>query len=306
MFLLQTHYDILGISSSATEEQIKAAFRKLAKLFHPDKNPNGKDQFEKILLAYEVLIDAKKRRAYDLKLKGYSSSPLSAKKATTPSGQKNWNFSEEELKRRQYYQENYKREYQQYVKTKEQNKASSTYNEYKYILFATPLAVVLFMLVIKGFEIGSNDSANNTPKQEITGYKELKMGSDPYTAYFKNPVYDTLANKTLQIKNISPFDLIINVLDKESKFIRSCVLKQGYYVELEKMPETIAYLKITAGKKWNSSKEYKNIEVIGGFEDASLFYLFDLASLNGWTITIDESFLNASEEINELEFFKRN
>ena len=57
LFLLQTHYDILGISVNATDEQIKSAFRRLAKLYHPDKNPNGKDQFEKILLAYEILID---------------------------------------------------------------------------------------------------------------------------------------------------------------------------------------------------------------------------------------------------------
>lgn len=303
--MLQTHYDILGISVNATDEQIKSAFRRLAKLYHPDKNPNGKDQFEKILLAYEILIDSAKRRAYDLRLKGYSAASPATKKTSTPSGQKNWNFSDEELKRRQYFQENYKREYQQYVKTKEQNKSKATYNEYKYILFATPLAVLLFLLVIKGLEGGADDSDIKSPQQEINT-SEIKMGSDPYTSYFKNPVYDTISNRTLLVKNISPFDLVINALGKEGLFIRSFVLKQGFYVELEKMPETVAYLKISAGKKWNSAKEYKNLDVIGGFEDKQSFYLFDMSNSNGWTMTIDESFLNACEEINETDFFKRN
>lgn len=305
MFLLQTHYDILGITSSANDEQIKTAFRKLAKLYHPDKNPNGKDQFEKVLLAYEILIDSVKRRNYDLRLKGYSTSSASAKKnSQNKSARKQWSFTDEEIKRRQYYQENYKNEQKNYVKNQTSASDKKTYNEYKYILFATPLAVALFMLVIRGFENKPSEKKETPVNAEIKT-EEIKMGADPYTAYFKNPAYDTVANRTLVLKNLGSNDVIANLFDKQHKFLRSCVIKTGFYVELEKLPDFISEINIAAGKKWNSTKEYKGLDVIGGFEEAKGFYKIDLAKTNGWTISIDNDLLNASEQINVKEFFKK-
>ena len=49
------YYKILGLQSTATPLEIKTAFRQLAKLYHPDKNPAGKEQFTKVLVAYETL-----------------------------------------------------------------------------------------------------------------------------------------------------------------------------------------------------------------------------------------------------------
>lgn len=61
-------YEVLGISRSATEPEIKKAYRKLAMKYHPDRNPDNKEaeeQFKEVQKAYEVLSDAKKRAAYD-------------------------------------------------------------------------------------------------------------------------------------------------------------------------------------------------------------------------------------------------
>ncbi|KAG6446301.1 dnaJ homolog subfamily A member 2 [Manduca sexta] len=58
-------YEILGVSRNASESDIKRSYHKLAKEFHPDKNPAAGDKFKEISYAYEVLSDPKKRQVYD-------------------------------------------------------------------------------------------------------------------------------------------------------------------------------------------------------------------------------------------------
>ncbi|MHB1454069.1 MAG: DnaJ C-terminal domain-containing protein [Saccharofermentanales bacterium] len=62
------YYEILGVKKNASQDEIKKAFRKLAKKYHPDANPNNKaseEKFKESSEAYEVLGDADKRKKYD-------------------------------------------------------------------------------------------------------------------------------------------------------------------------------------------------------------------------------------------------
>src|SRR3954454_24759146 len=62
------YYKTLGVDKPASADEIKKAYRKLARQYHPDKNPGDKDaetRFKEISAAYDVLGDPEKRKQYD-------------------------------------------------------------------------------------------------------------------------------------------------------------------------------------------------------------------------------------------------
>ena len=59
------YYKVLGVSSTATEKEIKTAYRKLSKQYHPDANKGSEERFKEISAAYDVLGEPAKRKEYD-------------------------------------------------------------------------------------------------------------------------------------------------------------------------------------------------------------------------------------------------
>ena len=60
------YYEVLGVNKSASKDDIKSAYRKLAKKYHPDNKETGDEaKFKEIQEAYDILYDDQKRSAYD-------------------------------------------------------------------------------------------------------------------------------------------------------------------------------------------------------------------------------------------------
>src|ERR1035437_7894070 len=91
------YYKILGIEKTATAADIKNAYRKLARKYHPDLNPNNKDahtNFQQINEANEVLSDVEKRKKYDQYGKDWKQSDqFENAQRNQQSSQRNANFS---------------------------------------------------------------------------------------------------------------------------------------------------------------------------------------------------------------------
>jgi len=281
---LKTYYDILGVPSTASQTQIKEAFRTLAKKFHPDRNPQGREQFADILQAYEVLIDPSLRASYDLKLK-YNTTNAAPNKRSNP-GNKEWKFDDRELRRRKYYDEHIRK----YEKASQRTNPTSSrvaYNDFRYLLFATPIAVGLFLLIMHwtGASIPSQPTVlNRNNSIQLSSEDYMRPGFSPFKAYFGSEVF-VRPGALLQIRNQSGSDALVCIFDS-SRFLRSFYVADDFSARISQLPRSNFYVRLLLGKEYDANKLMLDTLVRGDFKIHDGCFLSQVYQAND-SITID-------------------
>lgn len=101
-------YKVLEVSTNASYEEIRKSYRRLARKYHPDSNPNNKDaeeKFKQINDAYTILGDEKKRAEYDAQAAGKKNQRMNSNAAADGFGQQQ-KFSREDIFRQSFFGQN--------------------------------------------------------------------------------------------------------------------------------------------------------------------------------------------------------
>ncbi len=258
---LPDYYQLLQVSITATGAEIKTAYRRLAKLYHPDKNYGNaaaEEKFKQIKEAYEILINTQRRRKYDEKRnRGITGTTTTFQKKS--SGKKNYNFTETEAARRKYYQQHYK--------TKSTHtpppakKATQGLTEIKYILISVPIAVALLLLMIRLYEKPKNEIKNKVSLSDSLSVKtplyiepEISTSESPYQGDLGKNRYDSTSRLVIKLINKSGYDAIVFLQNDSHKIIRHHFIENNYQLYLEKIPINTYHIYYWLGKQFSYKK----------------------------------------------------
>jgi hypothetical protein len=299
------YYQILQINPTATNAEIKAAYRKLAKLFHPDKNPESEEKFKIIKEAYETLIDSTRRHKYDLK-RNYNIA-FQTPKAEPVKKQKTYTFNEPELKHRQYYQTHYKTKTTGYVSHKSPS-VKTNYKELTYILISIPAAVALLLILVNIYQLPKTEK---TKSDVTTTVSEIKTSESPYKAAFGKNKFDTLSKSYIKIINPSTNDALVFLRNDSGKVIRHHFIEHNYQLYMEQLPAGLYNLYYYTGNGFTNSR-YLFGNIIGNFSQAIRVDSFSqpikvvAAKQDSFIVSIPKTETNKLDTLLLKRLFKRN
>lgn len=274
-------------------------------MYHPDLNPEGIEHFAKVLRAYETLSDPVLKQAYDYKLNYHQAQTQQAQGSKTA---KTWSFTEKEMKRRQYYDEHI-RKYAKQTASSQSAEVKPHYNEFKYILYATPLAVILFVIIMAlsnrsnpTFSTGSSPSRAAINRENIR--PSLKGGQNVYEGQLGVSFYASERAAELFVKNHSGKEAVVCVYTDQG-FVRSFYLPAGDSGHITQLPNQPLHVRYTSGSLFDTSLSMAETSVKGGFKSDASYYQTKraLRPKRSTELSLDAS-AKIFETTNAQEFFK--
>ncbi len=272
----KNYYIILEIKSTATFEEIKSAYRILAKKYHPDKNIGNKaaeEYFKEIQQAYAVLSNPEKRSKYDLKA-SYNSRTQPQQKSSAGGPQYTGNAYQFAQQQAQYKQQ------QAYAQAKNTSpKEQKTEKENWQILVSIGIALVLLYFIIS---YSAEKTTATTVVKRIEKVEEPSIQiiestiynyASPYAAFFGEEIYDAESKNSITFLNVSQSEAVVCLVEKNApnKTIRHSYMTSETEIKMNQIPNGEYFLKIYYGTGWNFEKIFLNQTIKGGFEKDNVF-----------------------------------
>ncbi len=268
-------YTVLGVSNNAGFEEIKTAFRSLAKKHHPDKNPGSKtaeEYFKEIQHAYSVLSNPEKRKKYDIKI-SQERTFTRPNKNTQNTGSANQNTQQKTQQKTPDFSA-------RKPKTKKGGKTES----YQ-ILVSFGIAFILLYFIIsyssdnkkdnkrpsveeKNHSSGTAGKANVTESQkELSAVPLINSFDSPYCGFFGKEVVSEESKNSITIHNSSESEAVVCLVEnkKTMKTIRNQYVNFRESFKMNRIPDGEYFLKIYYGSKWDTAVTFLNKKVKGGF-----------------------------------------
>lgn len=313
---MKDHYRMLGVPDNASEQDIKLAYRKLAKRYHPDVNAGAKgaeERFKEITEAYAILSDFSLRRVYDSKRMRpvfYSPAPVQEKKDP-----RRKEYSEEDLDR---------------ARRRHKNKMQSHVARRKKILAGMIVTFILFMIASAMFdnwirekrERESKDFIEQLNRESIKNLQYAKTHIEsmdsPFDSLFGPGIYQSGSKNKLVIY-MAFADAVICAVQRNPPFrtIRNEYIPSKNGFIMNEMPDGKYYIKLYCGKNWDYNKKVPDGRKLGGFTedelflraDAGPFILQNFNTKNGKSHPVDTITLNPAlikfDTITRAEFFEK-
>lgn len=265
----KNYYILLGVKNTASADEIKVAYRGLAKKYHPDKNPNNKsaeDFFKEIQQAYTILSDPEKRRTYDLKFSAGSSSNTAQQKAYTQYTGNAYQYAQQQAQGKNQF-------YNLHKKPKKKKDKTESYQ----ILVSVAIAFILLYFIIsyssnKATEPMRQAFEKSAEDKKITAQKTasealISAFASPYCRYFGNEIVNENSKNNILIRNSYESEAVVCLVESEKprRTIRHHYMKAGATLRMNNIPDGNYFLKVYYGTTWDTSKIFVNAPVKGGF-----------------------------------------
>jgi curved DNA-binding protein CbpA len=252
---LPDYYKILQVPVSATTAEIKAAFRTLAKLYHPDRNTGYADEekFKQIKEAYETLSNPQKRARYDAKRSQATTFGQPRSFQPKKPAQKSYSFTEEEAKRRQYYQQHYKKATASASRPKADPGPPKPSYELKQILISVPIAVALLLLIIRIYEKPVRNTGNEAIPAADTAYKksDINTAETPYKALSPTKKPDVNSLPVVRLVNRTGYDGIVFLKNDSGPVTQNLFIANNYELYEEHLPPGRYHLYYWLGRQFS-------------------------------------------------------
>lgn len=275
---MKDHYRTLGLSNKASDQEIKLAYRQLAKRYHPDVNPGNvyaEERFKEISEAYNVLSDPILRSAYDARRSYRAFAPPQdsfKKKETDNRDRRKRTYNPEELER---------------VRARNKMRTEAVMLKRKKLFKGMIITFTLYLIATFSFEVWIDHKRQEESEQfkrellarmnapiEQQGPYQIKNLDSPYDAIFGSAVtMDQSPNSLIILNKFKTAVICLTLSNDPKKTIRNEYIEAGNAFAMRELPNGSFLIKVYAGDVWDTARFRLQQQAIGGFRNDEGYYL---------------------------------